>query len=461
MLLIVAALLLTCFKKLPSSAKHRFWLALIIAVVLTPFVSLVFPQGVFSFGFQNNEAASAFQILSVVLPQQMDLGRQMKSMTELMAVSVVRQSGGQLFTYPTLCAVLWIIGFMYFLARIVTGIFGINRIRVHARFTANNLTQRMLTIASREFNIQRKVQVLVSQNCRVPFTYGTIRPVILLPTGVSSWPEERLHSVFVHELAHIKRFDSLTQQFARVVCAVFWFMPIVWIAYRNLYMEQEKSCDEYALVKGIEATRYARHVLNIVAFARGRLALTGIYFSRGKRKMLEKRILHVLTSQCRAGVLKKRVLIATIMLCSVLIAPILVLNPLSADDGTYDMQDQEEFFGTWINSEYDESFKNGKMIHTPEGVLHAFDGAADQEEAWNAKYTITDKWMDNEGNVWYKWLLTDCRRGAIKDVNDYCCVSKISDSGRVMEVSRSGNDYHVVMDPDTLKYEYLVYYQQQ
>jgi hypothetical protein len=225
-------------------------------------------------------------------------------------------------------------------------------------------------------------------------------------------------------------------------------------------MEQEKSCDEYAVGKGIEAERYARHVLNIVAFARGRLALTGIYFSRGKRKMLEKRILHLITSQYKAGISRKRVFIATILLCSLLIAPVLVSNPLSADDGEYVLRDHEEFFGTWINAEYDESFKNGKMIHTPEGIVHAYDGAADQEEAWNAKFTITDRWVDDEGNVWYKWLLTDCRRGSIKDVSEYCCVSKISDSGRVMEVSRSGNDFQVDLNPDTLKYEYLVYYQQ-
>jgi hypothetical protein len=332
--------------------------------------------------------------------------------------------------------------------------------RDHAIDINNSGIKRTLEIVEKGFNIRRKIQVLISARCRVPFTYGTFKPVILLPSGAGSWPVERLRAVLIHELAHIKRFDSLTQQFARVVCAFFWFLPIAWIAYRNLYMEQEKSCDEYAVVKGIEAARYARHVLNIVAFTRSRLALTGIYFSRGKRKMLEKRILHVLTSQCRTGISRKRVFIATILLCSVLIAPVLISNPLSADDVKYVMQDHEELFGTWINAEYDDSFKDGKVVYKPDGIVLSYDGAADQEEAWNARFAITDRWVDDEGNIWYKWLLTDARRGAIKNVSDYCCVSKISDSGRVMEISRSHNDYHIDMDPDTLKYEYLVYYQQ-
>ena len=149
----------------------------------------------------------------------------------------------------------WVTGILYFLARVIIG----------------------------KFEIKRNVQVLMSFSCRVPFTYGTLNPVILLPSGATSWPEERLRSVLIHELAHVIRFDSLTQQFGRSVHAFFWFIPVVWIAYRHLRFEQEKSCDEYAVNEGIEAARYVRHILNLVRFARGSVLLTGIYFSRGKR----------------------------------------------------------------------------------------------------------------------------------------------------------------------------------
>ncbi len=51
----------------------------------------------------------------------------------------------------------------------------------------------------------------------------------------------------------MKRFDPLTLLFTRIVCSLFWFIPTVWIAYRQLHIEQEKSCDECAVAEGIEA----------------------------------------------------------------------------------------------------------------------------------------------------------------------------------------------------------------
>ena len=49
---------------------------------------------------------------------------------------------------------------------------------------------------------------------------------------------------------------------ARAVCAVYWFHPLVWIAWRQLALEAERSCDDAVLGRS-EATAYADQLVGL------------------------------------------------------------------------------------------------------------------------------------------------------------------------------------------------------
>ncbi|MDE0397101.1 MAG: redoxin domain-containing protein [Candidatus Poribacteria bacterium] len=110
----------------------------------------------------------------------------------------------------------------------------------------------------------QKFGVRLSDKITVPMVWGIFRPVILLPIEAGSWQTERLRAVLFHELAHIKRRDWVMQMIAQVVCAVYWFNPLVWFAARWMRIEAEQACDDQVLNAGYQPTDYAQHLLDVV-----------------------------------------------------------------------------------------------------------------------------------------------------------------------------------------------------
>lgn len=116
---------------------------------------------------------------------------------------------------------------------------------------------RRLTREATEVARVGRARVLEHQDVHSPFTWGFVRPVVLLPEG------ERNPDVLAHELAHVRRADWLTQMLAQAACAVYWFHPLVWIGAANLRRESERACDDAVLQAGNAAPAYAERLVEI------------------------------------------------------------------------------------------------------------------------------------------------------------------------------------------------------
>jgi beta-lactamase regulating signal transducer with metallopeptidase domain len=114
------------------------------------------------------------------------------------------------------------------------------------------------------FGIKRPVRAFNSEQVVMPMTIGSLKPVIILPANLAdelSQPE--FESVVAHELAHIKRLDYLTNMLQRVVQSYLFFHPAVWFICKQLTIERELACDDWA-VKTCEPRRYASCLTKLV-----------------------------------------------------------------------------------------------------------------------------------------------------------------------------------------------------
>ena len=76
---------------------------------------------------------------------------------------------------------------------------------------------------------------------KTPFILGVFRPRIYLPSGLN---EEETSYVLAHEHAHLKRKDHLWKPLGFLLLTVYWFNPLVWVAYILLCRDIEAACDE-------------------------------------------------------------------------------------------------------------------------------------------------------------------------------------------------------------------------
>ena len=137
--------------------------------------------------------------------------------------------------------------------------------------------------------------VRTSPLCISPVTVGFFRPVVIFPQNWPEWEKSRLKSILTHEEEHARRHDSLTQWFALLNRAVFWFHPIAWWLEQTLSGLAEEACDNAVLMHGHNPREYAECLLDLarsVSRSGARLNVVGMaapggFLQRRLRKIIE------------------------------------------------------------------------------------------------------------------------------------------------------------------------------
>lgn len=86
-----------------------------------------------------------------------------------------------------------------------------------------------------------KDNIYYCDNIDTPFILGFFKPKIYVPSGIS---EEQTGYITLHEKAHLKRKDHLWKPLGFLLLSVYWFNPVMWVAYILLCRDIESACDE-------------------------------------------------------------------------------------------------------------------------------------------------------------------------------------------------------------------------
>jgi beta-lactamase regulating signal transducer with metallopeptidase domain len=173
-----------------------------------------------------------------------------------------------------------------------------------------------------------RLRLSTQKGLSTALTWGTARPVVLLPAEARSWSPGRLDAVLIHELAHVRRHDSLTQFFAFLVCAIYWFHPAVWLTARALRQDAEIAADDRVLASGVKPSFYAGQLLQMAALAGSRNTPSSpIGASALRPSKIETRIRSIVDPHVRRQALRPATILVLLALLSTCVALAIVARP--------------------------------------------------------------------------------------------------------------------------------------
>jgi beta-lactamase regulating signal transducer with metallopeptidase domain len=190
------------------------------------------------------------------------------SAASLQAVAPVDQRDASLVTA---LALLWASLALFLLLRLAVGHVMNRRLLAKSRPIAPAWCESLPELRGHLPRI-RHIRVVASDDIEAPQTWGIMAPVIAVPPASREWPVHVRRSVLLHELAHVRRLDSMHLLVGTCIAAIFWFHPLAWRALRGLREEMEGACDDAVLRAGVSAPGYAATLVELTRFGRAQVS---------------------------------------------------------------------------------------------------------------------------------------------------------------------------------------------
>jgi beta-lactamase regulating signal transducer with metallopeptidase domain len=224
-------------------------------------------------------------------------------------------------------AIVWLALAFLLLARLAIANARVSAWQRSSRAVEDESWLSLVRRLSRRYGIDRPVILLENGETDVPVTWGIVYPVILVPATAEQWDEEQRIAVLTHELAHVKRFDAFTQLLAQVALALLWFHPLVWMAVRRMRLEREHACDDFVLVSGARASRYADDLLGFARRLTRPTAPAAAALAMARRSELEGRLLAILDPGTKRSAVRRARVGLLALAVVVLATPLAAFRP--------------------------------------------------------------------------------------------------------------------------------------
>ncbi|MBU5425995.1 M56 family metallopeptidase [Tissierella pigra] len=176
-------------------------------------------------------------------------------------------------------SIVWILGVIYILAVFgIRNVFFQRKILKSATFYDFHDYDEVAEMAGLKHNIP----VYISQNLKSPCLIGIFNPSIILTENIIH-DTKAIKFALIHEMVHYRQRDNFIRLLGNILCALYWFNPLIWLSVKVSRNDAELSCDSRVIEK-IGSSEHLNYCTTLLSIADSGNQIVAA-MSTGGRKM--------------------------------------------------------------------------------------------------------------------------------------------------------------------------------
>lgn len=238
---------------------------------------------------------------------------------------------------------IWILGILVVSTLTAQAYFKIREIRRSTSAIQHEEVLRLFEQCKLDLNLSKNIDVGTSPRVKSAMTFGLFKTYVVLPTHFEDWLSmKELKYIFLHELYHYKNKDILTNDLLAIFQILYWFNPLVWIAFREMRLDREIACD-HAVLNTLDPQDYVEYGNTMIHVAEKVSQPENFVLANqlnGSKKQLKKRIEKIANFTAESKLLKRKSF-AIFMLVGIFVASqIPFISAMAKDHTRYDFKNE-------------------------------------------------------------------------------------------------------------------------
>ena len=205
---------------------YSLWASVLLILVMPPIIEVPV-LGWWPEALRETASANELPVRPVLMSQEMSRGFMMASKLSIILIGAwMTGTGSLLFRYASR-------------RRKIGDLLNI------AEETSLHLHEQYMAIAH-EMKVNSIPRLVVANGCFSPFLWHPLKGTshLVLPQQLAEdLPVDSLNSIFRHELVHLRRYDSFRRLVQLAITAIWWWLPISWLAQSRLRQLEEMCVD--------------------------------------------------------------------------------------------------------------------------------------------------------------------------------------------------------------------------